>query len=126
MGSQFFKKKSYKLATVKVRDETTIKEYTYNEDPQSKGSVCEDVNPNDNSRWIRGQTDGNINLDYFIKNQAPYKIDDILPKPEILANLTEDPPNFIVTKVILPIDPWAGLGSNETCTYNNYTVKYDD
>ena len=77
---------SYLLATVKVEDEEEIETYTYKED-ESTISVC-DVDVEESTHTCTGgKTEGNTDLDFFIKNQKPYKIDDVLPDLDEVANL---------------------------------------
>ncbi|NEO66878.1 MAG: hypothetical protein F6J98_43565 [Moorea sp. SIO4G2] len=80
--------KSYLLATVEVQN-TDLETYTYKEGTAEEltVSVCDGTVDETTNTCTGGTTDGNTNLDYFIKNQAPYKIDDILPEPDVVASL---------------------------------------
>ncbi|NEP28580.1 MAG: multicopper oxidase domain-containing protein [Moorea sp. SIO3I6] len=75
--------KSYLLATVEVQGDS--QSYTY------KPKFRPDVSCNlalDGGQDAGCTEDGqNINLDYFITHQKPYKIDKILPRPGIVARL---------------------------------------
>ncbi|NEO95353.1 MAG: multicopper oxidase domain-containing protein, partial [Moorea sp. SIO3G5] len=79
---------SYLLATVEVED-TDLETYTYKQGTAEEltVSVCDGTVDEPTNTCTGGTTDGNTDLDYFIKNQAPYKIDDILPEPDVVASL---------------------------------------
>jgi len=81
---------SHILASVEVTNSEMPKTYIYN--PyfwyRKEVSVCQE----DTDANTRRCENGNINLDYFIRNQKPYKIDDILPNPGIVYKLTETAP----------------------------------
>jgi FtsP/CotA-like multicopper oxidase with cupredoxin domain len=83
------KNKSYVLATINVDNDDTIETYTYTDadGQESTVSVCDS---NTTGQYCSDGT--TINLDYFIKNEKPYKIDDILYEPELLAKLTDEAP----------------------------------
>lgn len=88
--------KSYLLATVEVEDTEDLETYTYTQEgtgEQLTVSVCDGTVNETTNTCTGGTTDGNTDLDYFIKNQAPYKIDDILPEPDVVASLP--PCNFL-------------------------------
>ncbi|NEP36219.1 multicopper oxidase domain-containing protein [Moorena sp. SIO3B2] len=72
--------KSYLLATVEVEGDD-VQSYTYKPDG-STVSVCEDGSTGETC-----SDNENTNLDYFIKNQEPLKIDKILPDPDVVAKL---------------------------------------
>ncbi|NEP36313.1 multicopper oxidase domain-containing protein [Moorena sp. SIO3B2] len=83
-------KKSYKLATVGVTTDATV---CYTDDESNPLSLR-----NEAGDYICGSDDDQT-LDDYIKTQAPYKVDRILPDPDILAGFGEckPEPQFVTT-----------------------------
>ncbi|NET44482.1 multicopper oxidase family protein [Okeania sp. SIO2B3] len=81
-------KKSYKLATVGV---TTDAPVCYTDDEGNPLSLQDE-----SGTYICGE-EGDQTLDDYIKTQTPYKVDRILPDPDILADFEECEPEEFLT-----------------------------